>query len=556
MPQDAFTLQFIARQLNSLLIGGKISKIVQPDKDEVTLIVYTGRTSLKLDINTNAKACRVSISSDDKPNPIIAPNFCMLLRKHLQNAQILDVRQVGFERIIVFDLLCSTDFTSEKMSLYCEIMGKYSNIILVKEGIIVGALKTTSLEVGTARILFTGAKYTLPLPQNKVEPLVLGDLYQAFPYPARDPKEVCDKVKGIALTTATDMFSLYDCVDANAVYDFVNNRTLTPCVVYNMGEPCDFKAITADKNIKSYDSLLSAQSAYYSYLYTKRVYEAKKNYLLHSLNANIKRLIKRLAQIDDKLLECLEGEKLKLYGELLTANIYAVERGMDSFTAYNYYLEDSPPVKIPLDKTLSPSENIQRYYKRYQKLKRTQENLNVQRREAQEKLDYLQSINAHICLSECVIDLEDIEQELIQIGLLKDNKNVKKKRDLSLPFRQYNYNNFTIIAGRNNAQNDRLTKGLSQDDLWLHTQKYHSTHVGIIANGKTIPDEVIVFAAEICAYYSDGREGDKIPVDYTLKKYVKKPPKRALGFVIYTDYKTVLVTPNAHKEYLLEDKNV
>lgn len=554
MPQDAYTIKYIAKQLNKVFVGGKISKINQPERDELSLIVYTKNGSLKLEISASPKFCRVSLGGCEKPNPQVAPNFCMLLRKHLQNAEILDIAQVGRERIIYFDFKCFSEFEITEMRLYCEIMGKYSNLILTQNGVICGALKTASIEDNAHRILLNGAKYTLPSPQDKVDPIDLFAMQKLFESCEGDKaKFISNNVLGIAYTTAADMVeSLGEGATAEEVYNYINDEKTSPCIVYDNGTPIDFKVKSAYPDKVDYPDILAAQQAFYDDAYTQKTFTDKKNKLEHALQTSIKKWQKRLTQIEQKLAECEEAEDIKLKGELITANIYAIQRGMSSFEAINYYDENCGKINIQLDKQLTPSQNAQKYYKKYAKLKRTITNLSEQRKEVTSQMEYLNSIECNICAAERLDDLTETQLELVEIGLIKSDENSGKKKNkvIECPFRTYNIEGFKVIAGRNNVQNDRLLKSISSGDIWLHTQKYHSSHVAIITQGNTVPDSVIKCAAEICAYYSQAAGTSKAPVDYTLKKFVKKPPKANLGFVIYTDYKTILVAPDAHTELI------
>jgi predicted ribosome quality control (RQC) complex YloA/Tae2 family protein len=439
------------------------------------------------------------------------------------------------------------------MRLYFELMGKYSNSILTENGVILGALKTTSIGENTKRVLFGGAKYCPPEPQQKANPQNKDELERVFSTPHGDmAKFICENVKGIAYSTAVDIVETYgENLTGSDVYNYVNESDISPCVILNGGEMSDFAVRFCGTNKISFSTILEAQSAFYDYTTTKKTFLLKKGRLENALSAQIKKIEKKLAIQRDKLAECDGADDIKLRGELITANIYAIERGMSSYVAVNYYDPECGKIKIELDKTLTPSQNAQRYYKKYAKLKRTYESVTAQRVETEAQLDYFKSIGAHIYAAEELCDLEEIEEELESLGLFKwENKNTKKK---VLPaFRTFEIDGFKVIAGRNNIQNERLTKGLSGEDLWLHTQKYHSSHVGIITGGKNVPQNVLLAAAEICAHYSDGREGSKIPVDYTYKKFVKKPPKSAAGFVIYTDYNTILVDPNPHSELILK----
>ncbi|MDE6104550.1 MAG: NFACT family protein [Clostridia bacterium] len=550
MPQDAFTIKYVCNELKKELLGGKISKIVQPSREELTFIIYTAKGNVKLDACLSARAARLSLGETEKPVLQTPPNFCMLLRKHLQNAEIINIEQPDFERIIFFDLKCVSDFSSSVMRLYFEIMGKYSNAVLTENGIILGALKTNSFGENVKRLTLGGAKYSLPEPQDKISPDDIDGLKEVLSLEGDKIKLICDRVKGIAYATAAEMVSVYgENITAENIRDYIYSLSAEPCVVYSGGEPSDFKVRSTCAAQKKFESVLGAQSVYYSYLYEKRSFEAERAKLENAVNAAVKKIEKRLAGINSKLLECEGAESIKLKGELITANIYAIERGMKSVSVVNYYDPEQREIKIELDETLTPSQNAQKFYKKYAKLKRTFLSVSAQKDEAEQRLNYLKSISASIAAAENKADLFETEEELISLGLYKAVE-IKKRKPVAPPFREYFYQGFKIVAGRNNLQNERLTKGLAPDDLWLHTQKYHSSHVGIICEERKIPDGVLAVAAEICAYYSDGRSGSKIPVDYTKKKFVKKPPKSNAGFVIYTDYSTVLVDPNAHTELL------
>ncbi len=554
MPQDAFTIKYISKELKSLLSGGKISKITQPEKDLLIFIIYTRNGSVKLEICTAASGCRVNAVQNETPAPKAAAGFCMLLRKHLQNAEVLDVFQVDGERIICFDLLCTSEFERVNMRLYAEIMGKYSNVVLTADGIIAGALKTSAIGENTKRVLFPGAKYKLPEPQQKAAPDDINRLKKAFDGAYGDKaKFISENVKGISYSTALDIVDFYgENLTATDVNRYIFAEQYEPCVTFAEGKPVDFKVRSSAKNKQIYNTLLSAQSAYYAYVCSEKAFINLKRKLQSAVLSACKKLEKRLAIINDRLLECTDMELIKLKGELITANIYAIERGMTSFKAVNYYDENGGEINIVLDKKLSPAENAQRYYKKYSKLKRTLDSVTVQKRETEAKADYLNSVNSHICAAENVLDLEETQEELINCGLIKAESKDGKKAAKVTPYRSFDCGGFKILAGRNNLQNDRLLKSAYADDIWLHTKAYHSSHVIIACCGKTPDGRILQTAAEICAYYSDGREGSKIAVDYTKRKNVKKPPKSAAGFVVYNDYKTLYVTPQKHAELCKE----
>lgn len=552
MPQDAFTLKYITEELKENLIGGKISKIAQPQKEELSFIIYTRKGNIKLTACLSAKLSRLSIGEADDFTPLNPSNFCMLLRKHLQNAKITDIRQPDFERIIYFDLECVSDFSSSVKRLYFEIMGKYSNCVLCENGIILGALKTNSIGENTKRLILGGAKYSLPEKQDKANVTDLEEVEKVLKREGEKAKAIADGIKGISYAAALEIVEKYgESVTAQNIYDYIFNESAYPCVTFSGGEPTDFKVRSQDKDVKYFESVLKAQAFYYDYVKNKQNFQTEKNRLISSLSSAVKKAEKRLFKIERKIDECAGSENIKLKGELIIANLFLLKRGMKSFEAVNYYDENGGTVKIDLDETLSPSANAQRYYKKYEKLKRTYISVSAQKKETQDRLDYLTSILTHINCAENLCDLQDIAEELTDEGILK-KIDVKKKKSEPSPYRIYEVGEFKILSGRNNLQNERLTKSLAPDDIWVHTQKYHSSHVGIICGGKTPPDGVIKTACEICAYYSEARSGTKIPVDYALKKYVKKPPKSNAGFFIYTDYKTALAEPNANTAFLKE----
>ena len=265
------------------------------------------------------------------------------------------------------------------------------------------------------------------------------------------------------------------------------------------------------------------------------------------MNARRKKEEKKLALLVDRERECANIEKNRVFGELLTANLYALKKGAEGCELLDYTDENCPLVKIPLDKTLSPAQNAQKYYKKYNKQKRTLAAVAPQRAETESELDYIFSALSSLARAETCTDLVEIEEELKEYGLIKAEKG-KKKPPKEAPFRTFSFEGFTIFAGRNNVQNDRLLKESAPEDLWFHTQKYHSSHVIVKSGRKEVPDGVKLFAAEVCAYFSDAKAGDKIPVDFCERKFVKKPSKSRAGFVVYTNFSTMLVTPDRHAD--------
>jgi predicted ribosome quality control (RQC) complex YloA/Tae2 family protein len=302
-------------------------------------------------------------------------------------------------------------------------------------------------------------------------------------------------------------------------------------------------------------SLNKAEDEFYTYRETTRTFDDKKRKMLSVVRALKKKQQKKEQDTLERLKECENMELYRTKGELLTANLYKLEKGMKECTLENWYSPDGSSLKISLDETLSPAQNAQRYFKTYAKLKRTKEALEPRRKEEEEEAEYTDSVTAAISSAENLLDLKETETELISLGLLRPQKERVggKKKETATPFRAYQFQGFKILSGRNNLQNDRLLKNCAPTDVWLHAQKYHSSHVIIVTEGRQVFDDVLLFAAEVCAYYSDGRAGGKVPIDYCERKCVKKPPKAKAGFVTYTQYKTLLVEPNRHTEQLSTD---
>lgn len=558
MPQDAFTLRHIARELNAMLSGGKVNKIIQPSRDEVDLLLYAGGKTRKLMLNTNASFARACVSDLPRTAPDVAPNFCMLLRKHLTGAALLSVRQEGFERILAFTFDCAGEFTRAERVLYAEIMGKYSNLVLTESGVISGALKVSSLQENFKRVLFPGVPYSPPEPQDKANPADTAALQarmQAFG--GGDLAEfLFSNLSGLALPTCrqiaeevfrgrSEPFGDNAAAAAKSVYDFIFSEQTAPAVLRANSEAKDF-FVRLPRGERC-ESVNEAQDRYYTERETKRDFSEKKRKLEGLLLSRRKKEEKKLSLLLERERDCADMEKNRIFGELITANIYQLRKGMDGCELVNYYDEEAKTVKIPLDKTLAPAQNAQKYYKKYNKQKRTLAAVAPQKEEALSDLDYTNSMLFSLSRAENLLDLAEAEEELRAAGLMPPLKK-KQKSAAAIPFRAFEKDGFTIFAGRNNVQNDRLLREAAANDVWLHTQKYHSAHVLIRTEGRKVPDSVLLAAAEICAHFSDGQAGNKIPVDYCERRFVKKPPKAKAGFVVYTDFKTVLADPNRHAE--------
>lgn len=543
MPQDAYTLRHAATELNEALAGGKINKIVQYGKEELAFLIYTGKRTLKLTVNVNASDCGVYFTEEEKEAPLVAPNFCMLLRKYLQGAEIKEVFLVGFERILCFRLLCHADFSSAEQLFYVEVMGKYSNAVLVKDGIILGALKTTSLDENYKRTILAGVPYLLPAPQEKINPSDEAALRALCEGNAGSDlaQFLFTRVAGLAPATARKIAETYTGGDLfSHVTQFIFREPPSPCVLEEDGKAIDFYAYSVS-GARPFETLLQAEAYFYRKKREMRLLDGYRRKIETVLRAAVKKQEKQLCELLEKKREAQNAEENRIKGELLTANLYAIPSGAAGCELHNYYDEAGGTIKITLDRRLSPAENAQAYFKRYRKQKRTLEAIAPREKEVRAELDYLESVKSALSFARTEEDYLALLEELASEDLIKVQE--KRKKERAIPWRTFEKDGFMIFAGRNNLQNEKLIRASRPHDIWLHAQKYHSAHVVIQTEGKKVPSGVLQYAAEICAAYSSGAGGGKVPVDYTLLSHVKKPPKSKAGFVTYTDYQTILAEP-------------
>ncbi len=562
MPQDAFTLKYIAKELSDELVGAKINRINQPNPEELVLFTYNNGVNRKLLISTNAVSARISFTHEDKPNPLTAYGFCMLMRKYLMNVEVTLVEAIEYERIIKITFSCLNDFfESVKRELYVEIMGKYSNVVLTENEKIAGSLKSFNLSIDSLRPLVSGMTYALPPKQEKFLPndeALISKLNDARSEGGFDLGDfLFNNVVGIAKSTASEIAAKYYAenavVDGRTAYELINRLwnapDIKPCVKYNAkGAPKDFYLFDYSSEVgetEYYDTLLTAQEACFYKKDTARVFGDCKRKLISIVKKTDDKLKKRRKIIEEKQKNCADAETVKIKGELILANHYKIKRGDDCLNTVNYY--DGSEVSIPLDKTLTPSQNAEKYYKRYNKEKRTLAALIPQIEELEKEVDYVKSLYSFIESAEKLDDLISVENELKEVGFIKSTEKRKKKK-LPEKYDTFTVDGVTVKVGKNNVGNDELTFSADRNFYWLHVKGYHSAHV--IVCDAAPSENVLKIAAEICAYRSEAKNGGKTEVDYTKKKYVKKPQGANLGFVNYTDYETLTVMPVSHSELL------
>ena len=567
---DGLSTHHLSIELNELLTGGRIDKITQSSKDFFQLHIYANRQKLQLLLSTNTDTARVSISKGSYEYLQSPHNFCMLLRKHLQNAIIHKIEQVEYERILAIHCTCNSEFTVKTKILYCEIMGKYSNLILVQDNIILGALKSIPLSPDSKRNLLTGANYTLPPKQEKLTVFALENLQEYIPAfvqktfanflfqniagLSRQTSQELSKLIAQKLQIAEDTILTQAIQDTNilkslqnAIYFYLLESPPSPSISYLNNTPKEFYPITFNKDDKTnFTSMIDCIEAFYQNKGNLQKIQQKSDKLIQYCNAKLKKEQKKLQMLQAQKEKCNGLELNRLYGELITANIYAIRRGDSSCTVHNYYTENQEKCTIPLDSQLSPSENAQLYYNRYNKQKRTLTATAEQIEKVNDEIDYWTSTLQIIALAEELEDLVEIEAELVESIGKQQQKKVNQKAKKISNYRKYTIENFTVCVGRNNIQNDRLLKESREHDIWVHAQKLTSAHAIIFTNKQNPPDSVIQKTAEIVAYFSSGRENGKVNIDYCLRKYVKKPPRAKAGFVIYSNFKSLHVVPNKH----------
>lgn len=571
MPNDMYTINALANELKKSIVGGRIEKINQPEKDEVTFYIHNNKNNYILVVSVNSNSPRIHLTTEKKDNPYVAPPFLMHLRKRLIGAKIEELCTVGYDRIICLRLKGKNEMSDEiTNTLYIELMGRYSNIILCEEnGIISEALRHISPE-NSFRCILPKVKYVLP-DNERIKPNDSASLIQLFANfrGGKLANYITSNVVGFSSQTVEELLhrlSLNDVDELtydNAIvlakeieklFNINDYEEYKPCISVVNGNPQDFFIFPYNSMPLTFiarDSLNQAvkECCIEKDRITRLNIESKELY--HSLKTSIKKTEKALLTARERIISCKDYELLRYRGEMITNYIYMLSRGMSFFDALDYNTGES--VRIPLDPILTPQENAQALFKKYSKQKRTIAISEKQVIELEKKLDYLNSIKTSLDLCVTVKDLEGIKEELISIGILAEKKQKKNPKKLSkpqpTPLKSFSYQGYTILCGRNNIENDRLTFSAKPKDIWLHAKGAHGAHVIIKSDINRIPDNIIEFSAEIAGYYSEMQASGKATVDYCEARFVKRLPGGGKGQVIYTDFKGITIKVNPHKEF-------
>ncbi len=582
MAFDAAMVSAIVHELNQRIIGARVEKVTQPEKDEIVLLLHAGRENLRLALSSGSNNPRFHITSTVKENPIAAPMFCMLLRKHLTGSRLLSVTQLGFERAVefAFDGFDEMGFASTKY-LVTETMGKYSNVILLNgEKKVVSALKIIDLASSSVRQILPGMPYELPPVQKKLSPLdvtrerfdeafdaaqdVQGDkfiLSNFYGLSALTAREIACRALGAPdrVVTPDRRDAMWEALSFAA--DTIRNGTFEPWLISEPdGKPieyCLFRPIEygADFEVRLCADFGSLLDEYFGRRDRAERIRTRTADIFRLLTNAENRLKKKIALQKEDLAACADKEKYRLWGDLITANIYRLNRGMESAELENYYDENCAPVKVPLDKRLAPQQNAQRYYKKYTKAKTAEVELARQIELAEGELSYLYTVFDSLTHAESENDILEIRDELYRSGYASRMKNyAQKKLAAPKPMEFRSSGGYRILCGKNNHQNDYLTTRLaSKLDYWFHVKNQPGSHCIMITDGEEPAERDFTEAAMIAAYYSKASEGQNVAVDYTQVKNVRKPGGSKPGFVIYTTNYTAYVTPDERAVLAMKD---
>lgn len=585
MAFDGITIAAVAKELRDSLLGGRISKIAQPESDELLFTVKTtdGGTK-KLLMSANASLPLIYLTEKNKTSPMTAPGFCMLLRKHLQNGRITDITQPGLERILHLHIEHLDEMGDLKCKrLIVELMGKHSNIIFVDDkDMIIDSIKHISGMVSSVREVLPGRTYFIPLTQEKKDPLSLNrvifqstmtagklPIYKALYsfYTGISPflaQEICCRAEldgdlSTALFTEDPKGSawldrLYDAFFS--MMEQVKAGSFSPVIIYEKGEPAEYAAfpltLYKEADCKEISSISALLEQYYSEKSTHTHIRQKsvdlRKIVQTALERNIKKYDLQLRQLKDTE----KKDKYRIYGELLNTYGYEVPPGSKQTEAPNYYTGEM--ITIPLDPLLSPSENAKKYFDKYGKLKRTGEALSKLTLEVKEEIDHLESIQTSLDIALKEEDLTQIREELIASGYIRRRGPVKKVKITSRPFHYLSSDGFHIYVGKNNYQNDELTfKFATGGDWWFHAKGMPGSHVVVKSEGKELPDRTFEEAAKLAAHYSKAHDQNKIEVDYLQRKNVKKPSGSKPGFVVYYTNYSMAINSDISQIKLVEE---
>ena len=579
MAFDGFVVAALVKEMNDKLLGGRLYKIAQPEEDELFITIKNNKEQYRLLLSASASLPLVYILQDNKPSPLTAPNFCMLLRKHISNGRIVSVTQPGLERIIRFEIehldemgdLC-------KKFLIVELMGKHSNIIFCDENdVIIDSIKHIPAYVSSVREVLPGRPYFIPNTTGKHNPLEInGDAFRAImsdkPMPVS--KGLYSSFTGISPVSAEEICHLAS-IDGDSpsncmtepelthlygtfhnVMEDISSDSFSPCIVYKDEEPVEFSAIPLTMYADAVDKSLRIEKNSSISDVLISFYEKKNNITrIRQRSADLRQIVNTALERNNKkydlqlkqLADTDKREKYRIYGELINTYGYDIPDGAKSFEALNYYTNEM--ITIPLQEDLTARENSIKYFERYNKLKRTYEALSKLTVETKEEIDHLESISNALDIAVSYDDLVQLKEEMIEYGYIhrKGSKN-KREKITSRPFHYISSDGFHMYVGKNNYQNEELTFKLATgNDWWFHAKNIPGSHVIVKTENKELPDNTFEEAARLAAHYSKASKQEKVDVDYIQKKHIKKPAAAKPGFVIYHTNYSMTIDNDSHK---------
>ena len=573
MAFDGFVISNIVSELNKQIIGGRIYKIYQPEADEITLVIKKERLTTRLHLSASASLPLVYLSKEGKANPMQAPNFCMLLRKHISSGRIISITQPDFERIIEIQIehLDELGDICQKR-LIIEIMGKHSNIIFVNsDDVILDSIKHISANISSVREVLPGRTYTFP-PSKGKHPLASLTTENFYQHIITKPLNLC-KALYTSITGMSPLIANELCyragLDGNASTDsltddsaaglygqliklnaLVEDEAYQPNIIYSGEEPKEFSCIPLtsypDCTAKTYDSIFDVLIGYYSEKEKYTRMKQKSSDLRKIVQTALERTSKKYDLQLRQLKDTEKREKFKVYGELTQTYGYGLEPNAKSLTCMNYYTNEE--ITIPLDPTMTPAENSKKYFDKYGKLKRTEEALTEQIADTRSEIEHLESVSNALDIALAESDLAQIKEELMEYGYIKkhyDRRKGQKAQSKSKPFHYVTEDGYDIYVGKNNFQNDELTfKFATGNDWWFHAKKMAGSHVVVKSKDGELPDHIFEIAGQLAAYYSKGRTAPKVEIDYIQKKQVKKPAGAKPGFVVYYTNYSLMAEPS------------
>lgn len=572
MALDGLVISNLVKDCRDSLIGGRIYKIYQPESDELTLVIKNNRTNYRLLLSASASLPLVYLTTESKNNPIQAPNFCMLLRKHINNGRIIDIKQPNFERIIEFTIEHLNELGDLcQKKLIIEIMGKHSNIIFTnEEDMIIDSIKHISAQISSVREVLPGRTYSFPPAQGKASPFDV-DLDFFVNVICKKPSNICKaiytSITGISPLIANelayragldgnDSVSSLSEEQAARLYGEmlkftaqISDGAFEPNIVLEHGTPVEFSSILLSSYVngeaKEFDSISQVLQNYYSMKEKITRIKQKSVDLRKIVSTALERSSKKYDLQLRQLKDTDKREKYRIYGELLNTYGYSAEPEAKSLTCLNYYTNEE--ISIPLDPDKSALDNAKKYFAKYNKLKRTYEALSSLVLETKQEVEHLESISNALDIALEEEDLVELKEELIEYGYIKRRKgNQKMKKSKSKPMHYISSDGYHMYVGKNNYQNEMLSfKFATGNDWWFHAKQMAGSHVIVkVPHGEELPDRTFEEAGRLAAYYSKGKDAPKVEIDYIQKKHLKKTPGGKPGFVIYHTNYSLMIEPS------------